>query len=638
MLSKNTITKLLQNKRLSAIDVHFATFISNCSRDHDEDLFLAAGLVSRATSQGDICLDLESVAGLTLLDDPTDATRSVVCPQLKDWLRKLKGSPAVGSPGQIRPLVLDSHHRLYLYRYWEYEQIISQSIKRRIQTPSQDVDVDHFKKALNRLFPHCAHQEVDWQKIAAAAACLRHFCVITGGPGTGKTFTVTKVLAMLLELTTHQRLNIYLAAPTGKAAARLADILELTRKQLDSDSHIMSAFPTEVFTIHRMLKPIEGSPYFRYNAENPLPADVVVVDEASMVDLALMAKLLQAIPDSAQLILVGDKDQLASVEAGSVLGDICDRDVMHGFSPAFKKRIKHLTGENLEQYVSDADTAKGLQDSVVVLHKSYRFEIGSGIGALSRSINDGDVERALQTLKNRADSALIWRELNSDAHVLEELAEQIVSAYRPCLAARDPAEALRCLEAFKILCAVNIGPLGVQAVNRLAEQVLSRHHLIQPNPNVENPWYAGRPVLITRNSYPLGLFNGDIGITLPPDGAERTKLVVYFRSHDGSIRRFLPHQLPEHQTVYAMTVHKSQGSEFDSVLLILPGKDVPLLTRELVYTALTRARKNITIWGRSEILRKALNRSIRRTSGLRDALWGFRKQKSEDGRQRSDKK
>ena len=621
----------MQNGRLSAIDVHFATFISNYTPDHDVDLFLAAGLVSHATGRGDICLDLETVAGQTLVNEKADENLSVICPPLDVWLDKLKASPAVGTPGDIRPLILDTHHRLYLFRYWEYEQTIANSIKRRTHIPPQDLDLDRLKQILQRLFPNTDHQDVDWQKIAAAVACLKHFCVITGGPGTGKTFTVTKILALLFELLADQRPNIYLAAPTGKAAARLTDALDQARQHMDCNGQINSTFPSEVFTIHRMLKPIEGSPYFRHNAENPLLADAVIVDEASMVDLALMAKLLQAIPDKARLIFIGDKDQLASVEAGSVLGDICDRNVMHGFSTAFKTQLQKCTGEKLDPIVQTADTAFGLQDSIVVLQKSYRFASGSGIGALSRTINKGQVDHALDILMDSAEKSLAWQELSLDADLMAALPEQIVSAYRPYLITRDPAEALRCLEHFKILCALNIGPLGVEAINLLAEQVLTRHNLIHPDPHAENPWYAGRPVLITRNRYSLGLFNGDIGIAMPSNNAASSELVVYFRAHDGGIRWFLPHQLPTHQTVYAMTVHKSQGSEFDDVLLILPNKDVPILTRELIYTALTRARRKISIWGTSEILRSALNRRIQRTSGLRDALWDFRKQKSEDG-------
>ncbi|MGD9088286.1 MAG: exodeoxyribonuclease V subunit alpha [Desulfobacterales bacterium] len=608
---------------LSAIDVHFARFISEyASKDGDADLFLAAGMVSRATGQGDICLDLTTVAGKPL-PDGQDERSAVVCPPLKDWLTTLEASPAVGKPGDIRPLILDSRHRLYLYRYWEYEQTIAKSIKRRVKRQIPDLDYARLKRILDRLFPKTQQRtQVDWQKIAAAVACLKHFCVITGGPGTGKTFTVTKVLALLLELSADQQLQIHLAAPTGKAAARLQEALEQARDHINCDDRVKHILPCEVFTIHRMLKPIKGSPYFRHNSEDPLITDVVVVDEASMVDLALMAKLLDAVPEKARLIFIGDKDQLASVEAGSVLGDICDRDVMHGFSDSYKELIRNVTGENIDAIVPTADGTLGLQDAIVVLHKSYRFAPESGIGALSRAVKLGDADAALDILGDAAEKSLVWQPLKSDARMIETLSEQIVRAYEPFLAARDPAEALHLLESFKILCALNVGPLGVEAVNRLAQQVLSRHNLIRPDPLAEDPWYAGRPVLITRNHYPLGLFNGDIGITLAPDGAKGREWVVYFRDNDGGVRRFLPQQLPEHETVYAMTVHKSQGSEFEEVLMILPNKDLPILTRELIYTALTRARQKLTIWGAPDILRSALTRRIQRTSGLRDALWG----------------
>ncbi len=628
-MQKAVIRDLLAQGLLSAIDVHFAKFISGFGPDKDADIFLAAVLVSRATAGGDICLDLTTVAGKPMLDDH-NGSFPTVCPQLDVWLEKLKSSPAVGRPGDKRPLILDAYHRLYLYRYWDYERFISNSIERRIRKPINDLDDQQLKNILNRLFARTDPQEVDWQKIAAAVASLRHFSVITGGPGTGKTFTVTKVLALLLELMAGQRLHIYLSAPTGKAAARLKTTLEQARAYLDCADDVKSGIPTEVYTIHRMLKPIKGSPYFYHNRDNPLLADVVVVDEASMVDLALMAKLLYAVPEKARLILIGDKDQLASVEPGSVLGDICDRDVMHGFSASLIKRLQKVTAEDIQTHVQATGAESGLQDSIVVLHKSYRFAAGSGIGALSQAVNRGDADAAMDILTDASEKSLSWQHLKADVQVMQALSEQIVTACQPHLETHDPDEALRRLEGFKILCTLNVGPLGVQAINRLAEQVLSRQNLIQPDPTGANPWYAGRPVLITRNHYPLGLFNGDIGITLPSTPAARQGWVVYFRKEDGGLRRFLPQQLPEHDTVYAMTVHKSQGSEFDNVLFILPDKDVSVLTRELVYTALTRARRNITIWGTPAILRSALTRKIQRTSGLRDALWGVRTQKTED--------
>jgi exodeoxyribonuclease V alpha subunit len=433
-----------------------------------------------------------------------------------------------------------------------------------------------------------------------------------------------------------QRSQIYLTAPTGKAAVRLKEAVEQAKDRLNCDESIKAAIPSEVFTIHRMLKPITDSPYFRYNRENPLTADAVVVDEASMVDLALMSKLLEAVPEKGRLILVGDKDQLASVEAGSVLGDICDRDVMHGFSAPFINHIAALTGEALENRVQTTEALSGLQDAIVVLQKSYRFAAGSGIGGLSRAVKRADPETVFQLLSDKKEKSITWQSLKPDEGLFENLSRQIVSGYQSYLQAGDPAAALRRLQRFKILCALNIGPLGVQAINKLAEQVLSRHNLIAPDAITQNPWYAGRPVLITRNHYPLGLFNGDIGVTLPDAESDDHQLAVFFAGENGGVRRFQPYQLPEHATVYAMTVHKSQGSEFDEVLLIMPDSDFPILTRELIYTALTRARKKINIWATRSIIRKAIGRKIERTSGLRDALWGAKKQRSDDRSQKTE--
>jgi exodeoxyribonuclease V alpha subunit len=620
MLKKSTINDLLQKGLLSEIDIYFAKFISSFSKDPDPDIFLAAALVSHSTGSGDICLNLETVAADRQIGKQGEQ-EPIICPKLGVWLEKLTASPAVGRPGEICPLILDVKNRLYLYRYWDYENTLSNSINKRISRHAANLDSVRLKDSLDRLFPKTEEQGINWQKVAAAVCSLRNLSIITGGPGTGKTYTVTKVLALLREQLPDRALQIYLATPTGKAAGRLKETVEQAKDGLSCDNSIRAEIPSEVFTIHRLLKPIKGSPYFHHNRDNPLMADVVVVDEASMVDLALMAKLFQAVPEKARLILMGDKDQLASVEAGSVLGDICDRDVMHGFSAPFMHQLKEVTGENIEQEIKAMNGQPGLQDSIVVLQESYRFAAGSAIGGLSRAVNRADADTAIAMLENADGKSLSYQQLHANKSLINTLAEQIVSGYQPYLQTDDPAEALQRLRRFKILCALNIGPLGVQAVNKLAEQVLSRKNLIQLDPMKDNPWYAGRPVLITRNNYQIGLFNGDIGIALPTADAQDNVLSVFFSDNAGGVRRLQPHQLPEHETVYAMTVHKSQGSEFDEVLFILPDKDISILTRELIYTALTRARKKTTIWGARAVIRSAIARQIERTSGLRDALW-----------------
>jgi exodeoxyribonuclease V alpha subunit len=621
MLKKSTINTLLQKGLLSEIDIYFARFISGVSNAQDPDIFLAAALVSRATGSGDICLNLQRLAAEGHIG--RDGEREPIrCPSLAVWLDKLTASPAVGRPGQIRPLILDSKNRLYLYRYWDYENTLANSIKRRILGHPPNLDLVGLKQSLDRLFPKTEAQRINWQKVAAAVCSLRLLSIITGGPGTGKTYTVAKVLALLLEQLPGRPIQIYLAAPTGKAAARLKETIEQAKNDLHCANSIKAVIPSEVFTIHRLLKPIKGSPYFRHNRDNPLTADVVVVDEASMVDLALMAKVFQAVPEEARLILMGDRDQLASVEAGSVLADICGRKLTNAFSAPFIKQLEELSGENIETEIEATTGQSGLRDSIVVLQRSYRFAAGSAIEELSRAVNRAEADRAIAMLDNGDGKTLSFHQLRANKSIIQILSKQIVSGYQPYLQTSDPAQALRRLRRFKILCALNIGPLGAQAVNKLAEQVLSRENLIQLNPVRENPWYAGRPVLITRNDYQVGLFNGDIGIALSAGDARDNLLSVFFPDDAGGVRRFQPYQLPEHETVYAMTVHKSQGSEFDEVLFILPDRDFPVLTRELIYTALTRARKKIAIWGAHSIIRSTIGRKIERTSGLRDALWG----------------
>jgi exodeoxyribonuclease V alpha subunit len=615
-MKDNKISILYKSGYFSEIDIHFARFITGFSEKKDLDVFLGAALVSRVTGNGDVCLNLASMAEKVLFEKQ-DEKDSIRCPKLYKWQEKLCSSPGVGRPGDFCPLILDEKNRLYLYRYWEYEKKLSDSIKKRVEKDITGIDLVLLKESLKRLFQDSTGSDINWQKVASFTAMFKRFCVISGGPGTGKTTTVAKILALLLEQADKGKLRIMLAAPTGKAAARLMESIKHAKEKLDCRYEVKDALPAEASTIHRMLKTLPGSPYFRHNAENPLLADVVVVDEASMVDLALMSKLVQAIPDHARLILMGDKDQLASVEAGSVLGDICNRDDVHRFSEGFCYKVNELAGENLGTECKLPKDRTGLLDCIVCLKKSYRFEENSGIGGLSRAINQGDPDQPVYRLKRSENKGIIWKEILSQKNLLQALAKRVIQGYSEYLETADPSRALDLFNRFKILCAVKIGPFGVDAVNTFAEQVLSQEGLINPG----NLWYRGRPILITRNDYNLGLFNGDIGIIMPVPGSDSNDLYAFFSGTSGEPKRFLPHRLPEHETVYAMTVHKSQGSEFDNVILVLPDKDYPVLTRELIYTGVTRARQNVSIWGNESVLRASISRQIERTSGLRDALW-----------------
>jgi len=597
---------------LSHLDIHFARFVTELAGGDDPELLLAAALVSSYKGQGHICLDLSQVEGKPF-PSMDDAGETVVCPELGAWKATLKKSSVVGSPGEFRPLILDDRSRLYLYRYWEYQEKLAYLLNERIRY-DRNVDDLILKEGLERLFPASVKEEVDWQKVAAFTALNRKFCVISGGPGTGKTTTVVKIIALILEQAGTERVRIALAAPTGKAASRLQNSIQSAIDGINCIDSIKETIPKEASTLHRLLRVIPGSPYFRHNAGNPLPVDVVVVDEASMVDLALMSKLVQALPLQASLILLGDKDQLASVEAGAVLGDICDSGNDHGFSKTFVSQLKKIAGYEIK-VLSDPKTEQGICDCIVPLQKSYRFGKLSGIAAISRTVNAGEVDAAVALLKDGRND-IGWNELPRPDLLVKVIGETILKGFQDYLKADDPWEAFELFERFRILCGLREGPYGVYALNLLCERILQRAGLIEPG----RTWYRGRPLLITQNDYNLRLFNGDVGIVLP-DAESENDLRVFFPSADNTLRKLHPLRLPEHETVFAMTVHKSQGSEFDNVLMVLPDKDYPVLSRELIYTAITRARKGIEIWGIENVFRAAVSRRTERSSGLHDAMW-----------------
>jgi len=561
-----------------------------------------------------VCLDLSSIEGKDLLKGE-DGIDPVVCPELNNWCKQLRETAVVGNPGEYKPLILDDQSRLYLFRYWQYQEKLADSIRTRIHDAGGDSNIGHLKEELRRLFPFSDAEEINWQNVAAFAALRKQFCVISGGPGTGKTSIIATILAILLKQAEPERLKITLVAPTGKAAAKLQEAIRNMKANLACPNDIKDEIPEEASTIHRMLGSIPGSPYFRYNTKNTLPVDVVVVDEASMVDLALMSKLFQALPLHARIILLGDKDQLASVEAGAVLGDICDTGTEHNFSPSFCKDYKEVTGYTIHTQQQRADEP-GIRDCIIQLEKNYRFGSDSGIGAVSHAVNTGDGDRAIKCMKSGVYIDITWKTLahpNDLPHLIKDI---IIQEYGDYLRAKNPFEVFQIFERFQILCALREGPFGVAALNILAEQILREERLINP----DRRWYSGRPVLITRNDYTLRLFNGDMGIVLS-DPSVNNELRVFFQAPDGTLKKFHPFRLPEHETVYAITVHKSQGSEFDKVLLVLPDRESPVLTRELIYTSITRAKKRVEIWGNENVFHTAVSRYIERTSGLRDALW-----------------
>jgi exodeoxyribonuclease V alpha subunit len=587
--------------QLNDIDRQFASFICRQAKSADPQLHAAAALLSRGVVAGDVCLDLACA-----IEEGDAACFGVE--NLGDWVARLKSFSLVGAPGSLTPLVLDHANRLYLHRYWRYEQELAEAIRKR--GADAEFDRDRLKDGLGRLFPSDGTAETDWQRVAAIAALSRRFCVISGGPGTGKTSTVVKVLALLLEQQGGESCRIALAAPTGKAAARLKESI---MGGVQSTDEVRSLIPEDVFTLHRLLGYLKGSCSFRHNSENPLPYDIVIVDEASMVSLPLMAKLVDALRQDTRLILLGDRDQLASVEAGAVLGDICNTGAIHGFSAAFASLAAGLSGDRLPVEESNGP----LGDAVVLLKKSYRFASAGGIGKVGALVNAGEGAAALAAFLD-PDLADISMAPTPQATALgEALAERIVAGFSAYLKAGTAEEAFAEYGRFRILCAMRSGPFGVEAINALVQERLAKAGLIHP----EGRWYAGEPVMITCNDYNLGLFNGDVGLILP-DPESGQELRAFFPSGTGSMRKVLPLRLPEHESAFAMTVHKSQGSEFDRVLLILPNRDAPLLTRELLYTGITRAKSSVELLATDELFLTAVKRRIVRRSGLRERLWG----------------
>jgi exodeoxyribonuclease V alpha subunit len=471
------------------------------------------------------------------------------------------------------------------------------------------VDRVLLRDGLARLFP--VSSDRDWQRIAAAVAVLRPLCVISGGPGTGKTRTVTSILALLAEQARGATPRIALTAPTGKAAARLSESVLGAKRDLPLRPDIAARVPEEAVTLHRLLGFRPGRANPRFGPHAPLHLDALVVDEASMVDLPLMARLLAALPESARLILLGDKDQLASVEAGMVLGDVCGRDGGAVYSPALCAAVADVAGDELKPA---AASARAVADHIVMLRKSWRFGADSGIGALARALNRGDADASIRLLCDDGHPDLSLEPPLPEVFAAL-IADRIVPAFREVAESPDPEAALAALNRARVLCALRSGPQGVAWLNRRLEQALEAEGLIRCDGEI----YAGRPVMLSANDHAQRLYNGDVGMVLP-DPASGGALRVFFATAEG-LRRVLPSRLPPHETVYAMTVHKSQGSEFDEVLLVLPEADSRVLTRELVYTGVTRARRRVRLLATEERLREAVGRRVVRSTGLSDALW-----------------
>ncbi len=578
-----TIEQLHNQGIFSDLDIYFAKFMLTLSQSTNEELLLGSVLVSHLTAQGHTCANLLTLAEQPFPHSSELGINTLHCPRLATWLDSLQNSSVVGSPGDYTPLILEQH-RLYLYRYWDYEQQLATQIRVRAHMQPIQINYDILATGLAYLFSSDKQTQTDEQKQAALTALLQHFSIISGGPGTGKTTIIIKLLVLLLEQ--NPNLNIALTAPTGKAAIRLQEAIIQALPNLNCATHIKMAIPQETYTIHRLLSKQRLLPRYHSHTHHLLPYDVIIIDEAAMVDLALMAQLAQIIPLSARWILIGDKDQLASVGAGTVLSDICEAGWL--------------------------SQSHFLQKNMTLLEKNYRFGESSGIGALAQAVKQGQAQQALHILKAANYPDVNWSQLGVSRNLPTILIEQMVIALQHCLEENQPETVLKCLEQIKILCVTRRGPYGVAAVNRKIAEELTKRGIIR----TDSRWYHGCPIMITRNDYTLKLFNGDIGIILK-DPTHPQKLQAFFpASEPGQLRCFWPNRLPEHETVYAMTIHKSQGSEFDQVLILFPDQFSKLFSRELVYTAITRARHQVHIWGNERVFKEIISRNLNRASGL----------------------
>ncbi|WP_404418756.1 exodeoxyribonuclease V subunit alpha [Marinospirillum sp.] len=659
----------MQAGALRALDLALTHFIAQQVSQPSDGLLLATALVSERNSHGHVCLDLQAALRephklLTAANRTSEAdqvqqalTARLQSLDLPTWVAQLQASEAVNREGS--PLVLagsDQQPLLYLRRYWQYEQQIQTGIQQRLaQVKTLPLQAQPLIKELFQPSPGQAAPSPDWQKIASVLAARRGFAIITGGPGTGKTTTVVRLLALLQGMHLNQNLpllQIRLAAPTGKAAARLNESLGNNIQQLSlpgNQSQIWrDSLPREVTTLHRLLGSQPGTRHFRHHSANPLPADLVVVDEASMVDVEMMAKLLEALRPDARLILLGDKDQLASVEAGSILGDLCRDAELGNYHPATHQIIKELTGEEARDPKSGRllvdEQGSELSQATAMLRHSFRFHRYPGIGQLAETVNQGqaslkELEKVFNEDKQRDNASLTHLKITSqeDSAFIHLVTQgylpylQLIEKLRPEATASQSelnawAEAVFAQHRrFQLLTALRQGDWGIEGLNQRIFQALKATSAgRQLLPSGEHLWYSGRPVLMTRNDYSLQLMNGDIGICLqlPRKKADDPALLrVAFPDAQKGIRWVLPSRLQEVETVFAMTVHKSQGSEFQHTALVLPPHFSPVLTKELLYTGITRSSQTFTLVSSSDrVLEQLLLQQVDRASGLKVAV------------------
>lgn len=632
---------------LRQLDVAWMQFVRTHQSQASDALLLAATLLAHLEGRGHSCLPLADLLAqpASVLGWESSAQAQLEAQlaghRLPQWLEALRTSPLVRVAGRDadlgQPMVLagaDSPQPLlYLRRYWHHERLVAQHIQARC---AHTDPVDEAKAAawLERLFPDNpsadARPDCDWQRLACALALRGRLTLITGGPGTGKTYTAARLLALLWATSAQPHdLRVALAAPTGKAAARLKQSIDRALLQLhplvapELDLPALVERTGAARTLHSLLGSQPGTRQWRHQRNHPLEVDVLIVDEASMVHLEMMAALLEALPPTARLIVLGDKDQLASVEAGAVLGDLCRSAEDGHYTPDSVAYAQRVAGQSIPAALQDAQ-GSALAQRTIMLRHSHRF--GGPIGQLARAVNAGDAAGAQRVLASCTDGSLYDGSGTNLKHIwsLAIHGRGQTASYRDyaqTLGKRPPAgdeaahrawveSVLLAFERFRLLCAVREGDWGVAGLNNAIEKALRAEGLLPAG----GEWYVGRPVMVTRNDAALGVFNGDIGIALP--SVRGDALRVYFL--DGAeLRSVGVARLAHVETAFAMTVHKSQGSEFAHAALVLPARSGGVLGRELVYTGITRAREHFSLLTQhSALLAEAVANPTRRSSGL----------------------
>lgn len=516
----------------------------------------------------------------------------------------LKPDSMIGQEGSMNPMILTGN-RLTFRRYWFYENIVRQWIESNSSIKSTTDIKGRSVEVLSDLFPGDSAEQ-DWQKVAAAMSLVKPFLIISGGPGTGKTTTVARILALHRRLS-EARLYVALAAPTGKAAGRMGEALNRELGKLGLSEEELREFPTEAKTVHRLLSGTESKGLLPPPQKEQLRHDLIIVDEASMMDLSLMYRLISHLGDHTRLILLGDKDQLASVEAGAVFADLCQkRD--NGLKLSTIERLHQL---GIRQKLPHRRESQ-VSDSIVYLTKSYRFDPSSGIGQLSQLVkNRHQKNDELESLFSSFDD-ISYQHFYYSKEDISSLVDDLIQKIKECSVINDDSELLTFWKKSIWLMVLRRGLTGTERMNRLIEEQLASRRVVM----MENGWYHGRPIMVTQNDYGLGVFNGDLGVALKEDDG------VWVYVETGSeVRRFRPHRLHHYDPAFFLTVHKSQGSEFDHVNLLLPQKDTQILTRELLYTAITRARSRFSLYGDLNLFEKGIGRETLRFTGLREMLY-----------------